>query len=94
MTGLLLDSFLTFWHSMQDGMFSVLFLIPQTHGHCRLDCKYIRSIIKRSRADNMHRRHALATLEVGNLSCIPVHKGADYPILNTPELFQTVSEAK
>ncbi|KAH0270187.1 nucleoside hydrolase, partial [Aureobasidium melanogenum] len=33
--------------------------------------------------------HALATLEVGNLSCIPVHKGADYPILNTPELFQT-----
>ncbi|CAD0110002.1 unnamed protein product [Aureobasidium uvarum] len=33
--------------------------------------------------------HALATLEIGNLSCIPVHKGADYPILNTPELFQT-----
>lgn len=32
--------------------------------------------------------HALATLEVGNLSCIPVHKGADYPLLNTPELFQ------
>jgi hypothetical protein len=21
-----------------------------------------------------------------------VHKGADYPLLNTPELFQTVSE--
>jgi inosine-uridine nucleoside N-ribohydrolase len=36
--------------------------------------------------------HALSTLEVGNLSCIPVHKGADYPLLNTPELFQTVSE--
>jgi inosine-uridine nucleoside N-ribohydrolase len=33
--------------------------------------------------------HALATLEVGNLSCIPVYKGSDYPILNTPELFQT-----
>ncbi|THX58080.1 nucleoside hydrolase [Aureobasidium pullulans] len=33
--------------------------------------------------------HALATLEIGNLSCIPVHKGADYPLLNTPELFQT-----
>ncbi|GAB7356881.1 hypothetical protein MBLNU459_g7744t1 [Dothideomycetes sp. NU459] len=33
--------------------------------------------------------HALATLEVGGLSCIPVHKGADYPLLNTPELFQT-----
>lgn len=32
--------------------------------------------------------HALATLEVGNLSCIPVHKGADYPLLNTPELFR------
>lgn len=32
--------------------------------------------------------HALATLEVGNLSCIPVYRGADYPILNTPTLFQ------
>ncbi|KAI9147129.1 hypothetical protein HJFPF1_13161 [Paramyrothecium foliicola] len=32
--------------------------------------------------------HALALLEIGNLSCIPVHKGADYPLLNTPELFQ------
>lgn len=33
--------------------------------------------------------HALAGLELGNLSsCIPVHKGADYPLLNTPELFQ------
>ncbi|KAJ9619230.1 hypothetical protein H2203_008559 [Taxawa tesnikishii (nom. ined.)] len=32
--------------------------------------------------------HALATLEVGGLECIPVHKGADYPLLNTPELFQ------
>ncbi|KKY15497.1 putative inosine-uridine preferring nucleoside hydrolase [Phaeomoniella chlamydospora] len=33
--------------------------------------------------------HGLATLEVGNLSeCIPVYKGADYPLLNTPELFQ------
>lgn len=31
--------------------------------------------------------HALATLEVGNLSCVPVHKGADYPLMNTPELF-------
>lgn len=31
--------------------------------------------------------HALATLERGNLSCIPVHKGADYPLLNTPEIF-------
>lgn len=34
--------------------------------------------------------HGLATLEVGNLSsCIPVYKGADYPLVNTPELFQT-----
>lgn len=34
--------------------------------------------------------HALATLEVGNLSsCIPVYKGSDYPLVNTPELFQT-----
>ncbi|KAL6248685.1 hypothetical protein RBB50_004940 [Rhinocladiella similis] len=33
--------------------------------------------------------HGLATLEVGNLSsCIPVYRGADYPLLNTPELFQ------
>ncbi|KAI5917601.1 Inosine/uridine-preferring nucleoside hydrolase domain-containing protein [Camillea tinctor] len=30
--------------------------------------------------------HALALLEVGNLSCIPVHKGADYPLLMTPKL--------
>lgn len=42
-------------------------------------------------ADHALYRHALATLEIGNLSCIPVHKGADYPLLNTPELFQTVS---
>lgn len=34
--------------------------------------------------------HGLATLEVGNLSsCIPVYKGSDYPLINTPELFQT-----
>jgi hypothetical protein len=33
--------------------------------------------------------HGLATLEVGNLSsCIPVYKGSDYPLVNTPELFQ------
>ncbi|CAK4030380.1 related to inosine-uridine preferring nucleoside hydrolase [Lecanosticta acicola] len=32
--------------------------------------------------------HALATLEVGDLGCIPVYKGADYPILNRPGLFQ------
>ncbi|KAJ4251869.1 hypothetical protein NW762_011166 [Fusarium torreyae] len=32
--------------------------------------------------------HALALLEIGNLSCIPVHKGADHPLLNTPETFQ------
>jgi hypothetical protein len=33
--------------------------------------------------------HALATLEAGNLSaCIPVYKGSDYPLINTPELFQ------
>lgn len=32
--------------------------------------------------------HGLATLEVGNLSsCIPVYKGSDYPLVNTPELF-------
>lgn len=34
--------------------------------------------------------HGLATLEVGNLSsCIPTYKGADYPLVNTPDLFQT-----
>lgn len=34
--------------------------------------------------------HGLATLEAGNLSsCIPVYKGSDYPLVNTPELFQT-----
>lgn len=34
--------------------------------------------------------HGLATLEAGDLSsCIPVYKGADYPLVNTPELFQT-----
>lgn len=32
--------------------------------------------------------HALALLEIGGMSCIPVHKGSDYPLLNTPELFQ------
>ena len=32
--------------------------------------------------------HALATLERGGLSCIPVYKGSDYPILNTPKLLQ------
>lgn len=34
--------------------------------------------------------HGLATLELGSLSsCIPVYKGSDYPLVNTPELFQT-----
>lgn len=33
--------------------------------------------------------HALALLEIGNLSCIPVHKGSDYPLLMTPQLIQT-----
>nr|POE72808.1 uncharacterized protein CFP56_30747 [Quercus suber] len=33
--------------------------------------------------------HALATLEVGNLSCIPVYKGSDYPLINHPGLFQS-----
>ncbi|KXS98312.1 hypothetical protein AC578_6843 [Pseudocercospora eumusae] len=32
--------------------------------------------------------HALATLEVGNLSCIPFYKGSDYFILNAPTLIQ------
>ena len=32
--------------------------------------------------------HALATLEVGNLSCIPVYAGATWPLLNTPKRFQ------
>ncbi|KAM3424068.1 hypothetical protein BST61_g11381 [Cercospora zeina] len=36
--------------------------------------------------------HALATLEVGDLDCIPVYRGSDYPILNTPTLFQTWEE--
>lgn len=36
--------------------------------------------------------HALATLEIGNLSCIPVYYGSDYPILNTPKLFQAWEE--
>ncbi|KAI5363105.1 putative inosine/uridine-preferring nucleoside hydrolase domain, ribonucleoside hydrolase [Septoria linicola] len=33
--------------------------------------------------------HALATLEVGDLGCIPVYRGADYPILNRPGLLQS-----
>ncbi|KAF7359865.1 putative inosine-uridine preferring nucleoside hydrolase [Mycena venus] len=34
--------------------------------------------------------HALATLERGGLSdCIPVYRGADYPLLQTPDRFQT-----
>ncbi|KAL1869492.1 hypothetical protein Plec18167_007790 [Paecilomyces lecythidis] len=37
--------------------------------------------------------HALATLEAGSLSsCIPVYKGSDYPLLNTPELFRAWEE--
>lgn len=32
--------------------------------------------------------HALALLELGNLSCIPVHKGSDLPLLVTPKLMQ------
>ncbi|PHH89915.1 hypothetical protein CDD83_4978 [Cordyceps sp. RAO-2017] len=30
--------------------------------------------------------HGLATLEAGNLSCIPVYRGADYPLLHNPGL--------
>lgn len=33
--------------------------------------------------------HALALLEIGNLSCIPVYKGSDYPLIVTPKLMQT-----
>ena len=36
--------------------------------------------------------HALATLEIGNLSCIPVYYGSDYPLLNTPKLFRAWEE--
>ncbi len=37
--------------------------------------------------------HGLATLEIGNLSdCIPVYKGSDYPLLNTPKLFRAWEE--
>lgn len=36
--------------------------------------------------------HAVATLERGNLSCIPVYNGSDYPLLNTPKLFQAWEE--
>lgn len=32
--------------------------------------------------------HAVATLEAGNLSCIPVYPGATWPLINTPERFQ------
>ncbi|KAJ5157764.1 uncharacterized protein N7482_008864 [Penicillium canariense] len=32
--------------------------------------------------------HAVATLEAGNLSCIPVYAGATWPLINTPERFQ------
>ncbi|KAJ5641401.1 hypothetical protein N7490_005401 [Penicillium lividum] len=31
--------------------------------------------------------HAVATLEAGNLSCIPVYPGATYPLINTPHRF-------
>lgn len=30
--------------------------------------------------------HALATLEIGGLTCIPVYRSADLPLLNTPSL--------
>lgn len=32
--------------------------------------------------------HAVATLEAGNLSCIPVYPGATWPLINTPQRFQ------
>lgn len=32
--------------------------------------------------------HAVATLEAGNLSCIPVYSGATWPLINTPQRFQ------
>lgn len=32
--------------------------------------------------------HALATLEIGNLSCIPVYPGSTYPLVNTAARFQ------
>ncbi|KAJ5818803.1 hypothetical protein N7474_004394 [Penicillium riverlandense] len=31
--------------------------------------------------------HAVATLEIGNLSCIPVYSGATWPLVNTPHRF-------
>ncbi|PLB35899.1 Inosine/uridine-preferring nucleoside hydrolase domain-containing protein [Aspergillus candidus] len=32
--------------------------------------------------------HALANLELANLTCIPVYQGATWPLINTPERFQ------
>ncbi|KAF2162482.1 hypothetical protein M409DRAFT_69080 [Zasmidium cellare ATCC 36951] len=32
--------------------------------------------------------HALATLQVGGLGCIPVYRGADWPLLNRPGLYR------
>ncbi|KAA8650767.1 hypothetical protein EYZ11_010261 [Aspergillus tanneri] len=32
--------------------------------------------------------HALANLELANLTCIPVYAGATWPLINTPERFQ------
>ncbi|KAI9924299.1 hypothetical protein MW887_007249 [Aspergillus wentii] len=55
-----------------DGGMEVLGLVSDTANTWQRQCAY----------------HALANLEVGNLTCIPVYEGATYPLINTPERFQ------
>ncbi|CAJ2512521.1 Uu.00g055360.m01.CDS01 [Anthostomella pinea] len=69
------------WNSGSAGQFlmaldygwHVLGLVGDTSDSWAMHCSYM----------------ALALLEIGNLSCIPVHKGSDYPLLMTPKLMQT-----
>lgn len=88
-TGARLVSFLTFWLSTLGGTSSVSLVV-----RCSSPAGRIGTILTglEDTADSWALQtglHALATLERGGLGCIPVHKGADYPIVNTPGLFQT-----
>lgn len=63
----------------------------QTHGSASLAASDHANTAKPDTANSWQPQvalHAVATLEAGNLSCIPVYAGATWPLLNTPQRFQ------
>lgn len=55
---------------------------------CIVNCKNLtRNVDTANSWQPQGALHAVATLEAGNLSCIPVYPGATWPLINTPHRF-------